>query len=163
MDDYLRVARAEGAALDEWKPEGFSLKLIFTAPGASTSSMAASTSAPAADDPDSVPPAFFPAARINFSPRLRIMSPTGLPFSSLGGLHLGVTGMCEVLDREGKVKSKRMVADFCTDLSSGLKIWKRDAAKTTTKVGSEEEGEEYLPPGTYVLPLSMKIPNSDRL
>ena len=143
---------AQKIFVNDWVPEAFSLKLVFTTSGTSVGP----------DDTDSCPPAFFPAARINFSPRLRITSPTGLPFSSLGGLHLGVTGMCETLDRDGNVKSKRMVADFCTDLSSGLKIWKRDAAKNMPK-GEEWEGEESLPPGTYVLPLSMKIPNSDRL
>lgn len=85
-------------------------------------------------------------------------------------MHLGVTGMCETLDVDGNVRSKRMIADFCIDLSSGLRIWKRDAESAmktaSNKMGCadlEEDGETRLPPGTYVLPLSMKVPNSDRL
>lgn len=70
--------------------------------------------------------------------------------------------MCETLDSEGNVKSKRMVADFCTDLSSGLRIWKRDAEAARSGT-NPAVGESRLPAGTYVLPLSMKIPNSDRL
>ena len=78
--------------------------------------------------------------------------------------------MCETLDTDGSVKSKRMIADSCTDLSSGLKIWKKDA-ETARRRGAlgklaqaeDDEEEARLPPGTYVLPLSMKIPNSDRL
>jgi hypothetical protein len=59
----------------------------------------------------------------------------------------------------------RLVADFCTDLSNGLKIWKRDAdavvASRPSATGTESQGR--LPPGTYVLPLSMKIPCSSKL
>lgn len=148
---------------DDWSATDFSLKLLFTFGNSSTSPSASSSSTDEEDH--SLPPAFFPSARISFSPRLRITSPNGLPYSSLGGMHLGVTGMCETLDGEGKVKSKRMIADFCIDLTSGLGIWKRDAQAARKRSGKEveEEGRERLPPGTYVLPLSMKIPNSDRL
>lgn len=148
---------------DQWAPVGFSLKLLFTAQGAG-SAQPASPDAPEQDD-HSLPPAFFPSARIAFSPRLRITSAEGLPYSSLGGMHLGVTGMCETLDEHGAVKTKRLVADFCIDLSSGLRIWKRDAEAAKRAAGeADREGvEPRMPPGTYVLPLSMKVPNSDRL
>ncbi|TNY21096.1 Proteophosphoglycan ppg4 [Rhodotorula diobovata] len=153
---------------DPWHGVDFSLKLLFTAGNAPTPN---SHTAPASDEPEhTLPPAFFPSQRISFSPRLRIASQAGLAFSSLGGMHLGVTGMCETLDGEGNVKSKRMIADFCIDLSSGLRIWKRDAdtarkaaAQKLGRVDLEDDGETRLPPGTYVLPLSMKVPNSDRL
>ena len=80
-----------------------------------------------------------------------------MPFDMLGGMQLGVTGVVEALDGRGKVIANRMVADFCTDLASGLKIWKRDADQ------ARDDGDEMLPAGTYRLPLSMKIPNSERL
>ncbi|BGO92962.1 hypothetical protein NBRC10512_006021 [Rhodotorula toruloides] len=154
---------------DPWHGTDFSLKLLFTTNNQPISTSHRSPTAP--EEPEqTLPPAFFPSQRISFSPRLRITSQNGLAFSSLGGMHLGVTGMCETLDEEGNVKSKRMIADFCIDLSSGLRIWKRDAEsvkKTASKkmgrVDLEEDGETRLPPGTYVLPLSMKVPNSDRL
>lgn len=152
---------------EDWAPVDFSLKLLFTNAnaGSSNSHSAADASSPDSDDDHTLPPAFFPSQRIAFSPRLRITSPEGLPFSSLGGMHLGVTGMCETLDPQGQIKNKRMIADFCIDLSSGLKIWKRDAQAARRARGKpdEPEGHERLPAGTYVLPLSMKIPNSDRL
>ncbi|GAA6058732.1 hypothetical protein JCM10212_003420 [Sporobolomyces blumeae] len=150
---------------DPWAGAEFSLKLLFT------SSNSASTSYGSAQEEaeNTLPPAFFPSQRISFSPRLRITSANGLAFSSLGGMHLGVTGMCETLDSDGQVKSKRMIADFCIDLSSGLQVWKRDA-DAARKAAAQRAGREYfddgetrLPPGTYVLPLSMKVPNSDRL
>ncbi|GAA6001683.1 hypothetical protein JCM10207_002265 [Rhodosporidiobolus poonsookiae] len=156
-----------GASADPWNGADFSLKLLFTSPN-STVPSSHSPSAPEEAD-HSLPPAFFPSQRIAFSPRLRITSAGGLAFSSLGGMHLGVTGMCETLDEDGQVKSKRMIADFCIDLSSGLRIWKRDAegakraAQKLGRVDLEDDGETRLPPGTYVLPLSMKVPNSDRL
>jgi hypothetical protein len=126
--------------------DDISLKLIFMALGSSE---------------DTLPPAFFPASRISFAPRLRIRARDGFPYSALGGMQLGVTGMYEMLDGAGKVTSKRMVADFCTDLSSGLEIWKRDAdaARQTQEVRSSD----MLPSGTYLLPLSLKLPQSDRL
>ncbi|GAA5849913.1 hypothetical protein JCM8547_000952 [Rhodosporidiobolus lusitaniae] len=154
---------------DPWNGADFSLKLSFTSGNAppATSTHAAPS---AAEADHTLPPAFFPSQRISFSPRLRITSQGGLAFSSLGGMHLGVTGMCETLDDDGNVKSKRMIADFCIDLSSGLRIWKRDAetakkvaAQKLGRVDLEDDGEVRLPPGTYVLPLSMKVPNSDRL
>ena len=157
---------------DPWNSVDFSLKLLFTSGNApAPSSQGASSAAAAQDEPEhTLPPAFFPSQRISFSPRLRIASQAGLAFSSLGGMHLGVTGMCETLDADGAVKSKRMIADFCIDLSSGLRIWKRDAdtarkaaAQRLGRVDLEDDGETRLPPGTYVLPLSMKVPNSDRL
>ncbi|GAA5899042.1 uncharacterized protein JCM6883_003518 [Sporobolomyces salmoneus] len=151
---------------DPWAGAEFSLKLLFTS-GNSSSSSSSSTQD---DHEQTLPPAFFPSQRISFSPRLRITSSNGLAFSSLGGMHLGVTGMCETLDTDGQVKSKRMIADFCIDLSSGLKIWKRDAdnarraaARRAGRVDDVDDGETRLPPGTYVLPLSMKVPNSERL
>ena len=73
-----------------------------------------------------------------------------------------------------------MIADFATDLTNGLKIWRRDAAPIvkeklriereyrTRKQYSSEELEkdswsEMLAPGTFMLPLSMKIPCSEKL
>lgn len=110
------------------------------------------------------PSGILPSQRISFSPRLRIASAAGLPFSSLGGMHLGVTGMCELLDDQGAVRSQRMIADFCIDLTSGLRVWKRDAEAAARHARSgAADGDVQLPPGTYVLPLSMKVPNSDRL
>lgn len=150
---------------DDWTPVDFNLKLLFTQAHAGASNSHSSSSSPSSED-HILPPAFFPSQRISFSPRLRITSPEGLPVAALGGMHLGVTGMCEVLDEQnGQVKSKRVIADFCIDLSSGLNIWRRDAQAARTRAGQapQAEGEESLPPGTYVLPLSMKIPNSDRL
>ncbi|GAA5967575.1 hypothetical protein JCM21900_003346 [Sporobolomyces salmonicolor] len=154
---------------DPWAGADFSLKLLFTS-GKSPTSNSQSSNFGADEADDTLPPAFFPSQRISFSPRLRITSAGGLVYSSLGGMHLGVTGMCEMLDDEGKVKSKRMIADFCIDLSSGLRIWKRDAEAARTaaaerlgRVDLDHDGEMRLPPGTYVLPLSMKVPNSDRL
>ncbi|GAA5950375.1 hypothetical protein JCM3765_004524 [Sporobolomyces pararoseus] len=151
---------------DPWAGTDFSLKLLFTSGNSSSSS----NSHPQDEGEQTLPPAFFPSQRISFSPRLRITSANGLAFSSLGGMHLGVTGMCETLDTDGSVKSKRMIADFCIDLSSGLKIWKRDAdnarkaaAQRAGRVDDVDETETRLPPGTYVLPLSMKVPNSERL
>ncbi|BGP44900.1 hypothetical protein JCM10450v2_000715 [Rhodotorula kratochvilovae] len=152
---------------DPWHGADFSLKLLFT----SGNVPVANSHSPTSEEPEhTLPPAFFPSQRISFSPRLRIASAAGLAFSSLGGMHLGVTGMCETLDGDGNVKSKRMIADFCIDLSSGLRIWKRDAetarkaaAQRLGRVDLEDDGDTRLPPGTYVLPLSMKVPNSDRL
>ncbi|GAA5870140.1 hypothetical protein JCM16303_001905 [Sporobolomyces ruberrimus] len=153
---------------DPWAGAEFSLKLLFTSGNSSSSPSSHCASPDEADQ--TLPPAFFPSQRISFSPRLRITSANGLAFSSLGGMHLGVTGMCETLDSDGQVKSKRMIADFCIDLSSGLKIWKRDAdnarkaaAHRAGRVDDVEDNETRLPPGTYVLPLSMKVPNSERL
>ncbi|GAA5994823.1 uncharacterized protein JCM10292_004375 [Rhodotorula paludigena] len=154
---------------DPWHGVDFSLKLLFTAGNQPVASSHSSSTAP--EEPEhTLPPAFFPSQRISFSPRLRVVSGDGLSFKSLGGMHLGVTGMCETLDEEGNVKSKRMIADFCIDLSSGLRIWKRDAetvrknaARRAGRPDDEDNGDTQLPPGTYVLPLSMKVPNSDRL
>ncbi|GAA5952666.1 hypothetical protein JCM10213_005219 [Rhodosporidiobolus nylandii] len=158
------------ASQDPWHGADFSLKLLFTSGSSSSSSSSLSPSTGPDDADHFLPPAFFPSQRISFSPRLRITSQGGLAYSSLGGMHLGVTGMCETLDDHGNVKSKRMIADFCIDLSSGLRIWKRDAenarkaaAQRLGRVDLEDDGEVKLPPGTYVLPLSMKVPNSDRL
>ncbi|KAM0793165.1 hypothetical protein ACM66B_000639 [Microbotryomycetes sp. NB124-2] len=149
-------------ASDDWCSTDFSLKLMFTQPA---SAGASQLSSPDAGDDHSLPPAFFPAARISFAPRLRISNPAGLPYSSLGGMHLGVTGMCEALNPDGTVRTKRMIADFCIDLTSGLGIWKRDAETARRRNGHapEQPGHERLPAGTYVLPLKMKIPDSDRL
>lgn len=130
----------------------FSLNLLFTADGTS----------------DPIPPSFYPSSRIYFSPQLRIPSPSGIPHSKLGGMHLGVTGTMELLDSSGKVKGKRVIADFTTDIGAGLNIWKRDAEKARRNAGiidknEDIDGEKFLPPGTYVLPLSMRIPRSDKL
>ncbi|GAA5870147.1 hypothetical protein JCM3774_002604 [Rhodotorula dairenensis] len=146
---------------DPWHGVDFSLKLLFT-PSATGGPRATPTGDESFES--TLPPAFFPSQRISFSPRLRIASAAGLPFSSLGGMHLGVTGMCEILDDQGGVRSQRMIADFCIDLTSGLRVWKRDAEAAARSARSHRaDGDVQLPPGTYVLPLSMKVPNSDRL
>ncbi|GAA5980183.1 hypothetical protein JCM10908_001565 [Rhodotorula pacifica] len=146
---------------DPWQGVDFSLKLLFT-----PSATGGGRASPNGDESleSTLPPAFFPSQRISFSPRLRIASAAGLPFSSLGGMHLGVTGMCEILDEQGAVRSQRMIADFCIDLTSGLRVWRRDAEAAARQSRTATKDEDVrLPPGTYVLPLSMKVPNSDRL
>ena len=141
----------------------------------------------------SAPPAFFPNQRVAFSPRLRVNQAKGLrvyiPSTSrseaeevplegqerLCGLMLAVTGVAEILapSKNGRppvVKSTRLVADFCTDLSNGVKIWQKDAAMVISnrRTGASQSrrrrrGVNTLPPGTYVLPLSMKIPASEKM
>lgn len=73
-----------------------------------------------------------------------------------------------------------MIADFATDLTNGLKIWRRDAAsivkeklrierqwrahyKLPTEDLDDPHWEDMLAPGTFMLPLSMKIPCSEKL
>lgn len=150
------------------------------------------------DPASSAPPAFFPLQRVSFAPQLKIKTAGGVPLAlgakassskrdGIAGMMLGVTGVLEVLDEEkakksGKeiVKTQRMIADFATDLTNGLKIWRRDAApivKEKLRVEREyrakrgfpvddlEDGswDEMLAPGTFMLPLSMKIPCSEKL
>lgn len=105
----------------------------------------------------------------------------------VAGMMLGVTGMLEVIDvdkskRSGKevLKTTRMIADFATDLTNGLRIWRRDAApivKEKLRVErqwrhahdfpsedlDDPSWDEILAPGTFMLPLSMKIPCSEKL
>jgi hypothetical protein len=102
-------------------------------------------------------------------------------------MSLSVTGVVETLQTSRSsstptVKSTRLIADFCTDLTSGIKIWQRDAQTVVTqkqekrdaqaaatdkqekrKAKSPARDPARLPAGTYVLPLSMKIPASDQL
>ena len=78
------------------------------------------------------------------------------------------------------IRSQRMIADFATDLTNGLKIWRRDASpivKEKIKIErqwrqkynlneedlDDQRWDEMLAPGTFMLPLSMKIPCSDKL
>lgn len=78
------------------------------------------------------------------------------------------------------IRSQRMIADFATDLTNGLRIWRRDAAPIVKEKLKVERNwrakydlpcddlddscwEEMLAPGTFMLPLSMKIPCSDKL
>lgn len=78
------------------------------------------------------------------------------------------------------MKSQRMIADFATDLTNGLRIWRRDASpivKEKIKIErqwrakynlpqddlDDSRWDEMLAPGTFMLPLSMKIPCSDKL
>lgn len=73
--------------------------------------------------------------------------------------------MVEILEK-GRIKSQRMICDFTTDLSSGLAIWRKDAVNAMTFDRGEEVGEGVdivLPAGTYVLPLSLRIPKSNKL
>lgn len=146
-----------------WDQDAFSLSLSFTGNLSSPSSSSAS---------DSAPPAFFPQQRVGFSPRLKVRSSKGLPLSLIGGMTLGVTGCVSVplLDRstgrqvvdpttgEPRWKSKRVHVDFVTDLTPGLEIWKADA-----EAAAGRGAREVLPMGTYVLPLSMRIPASEKL
>lgn len=132
---------------------------------------------------DQAPPAFFPLQRISFSPRLRISNKSGLAIAGppsdevehdreqVTSMLLGVTGVIETLSN-GRVKARRVIADYVTDLTSGVNIWRRDAeavvakkrrAKGLTPLEPEADGSAVLPPGTYVLPLSMRIPTSDKL
>jgi hypothetical protein len=85
----------------------------------------------------------------------------------LCGMALSVAGVVEILGTSKNssapvVQSTRLIADFCTDLSSGIKIWQRDA-HTVKKRSKTPRDPGRLPAGTYVLPLSMKIPASDQL
>lgn len=150
------------------------------------------------DASSTAPPAFFPLQRVSFAPQLKIKTPGGvylaLPSSKkrrtrdgIAGMMLGVTGIVEVLDAEkskktGKevVRTQRMIADFATDLTNGLKIWRRDAApivkeklrverqwrahhQLPTEDLDDPSWDEMLAPGTFMLPLSMKIPCSEKL
>lgn len=87
-----------------WTPD-FSLNLLFTSEGTL----------------EETPPSFYPSARIFFSPQLRIESSNGIPYSSLGGMSLGVVGLIEIL-QNGKVKSQRILADFTTDIGAVSKF-----------------------------------------
>ncbi|KAI5476087.1 hypothetical protein MNV49_000459 [Pseudohyphozyma bogoriensis] len=121
--------------------DGFSIRLFFITDASQT---------PSDDDGHLLPPAFFPVSKISFAPRLRVTNPDGLPYSALGGMHLGVTGMCEMLNPDGSIKTKGMIADFCTDLTAGLAIWKRDAeaAMTPAQRIAAESHKGRLPTGT---------------
>lgn len=125
------------------------------------------------------PAAFFPGQRVAFSPRLRVLQNGGVqldPFLTgrregqayadctpeserICGLMLGVTGVVETLAPSPHpaaspvVVSSRTIADYCTDLSSGMKIWHNDASG----------GSASLPSGTFVLPLSLRIPESNKM
>lgn len=145
---------------DDWTAQDFSLKLVFRDAGAKDNNSQQQ------DDDHAVPPAFFPSQRIAFAPRMRVERREGLSFAAFGGMQLGVTGMCEILDPStGAVLNKRMIADFCIDLTPGLQCWKRDAQTVRRRKGlpDEEPGNERLYPGTYSLPLSMKVPVTNRL
>ena len=142
------------------------IKLLFTVPGAPASTPEA-------------PPAFFPLQRVTFSPSLKVVKSGGMAVAAplresaeetdaapsdeveLASMLLGVTGVLETL-QDGRVVNRRIVADFCTDLTAGLAIWRRDAC-TSLRARSRPTSGDRLPAGTYVLPLSMRIPCSDRL
>lgn len=169
------------APFAEWDQTSFSLSVAFTG-----AIYRPQLSPPEPDHDGTAPPAFFPLQRVGFSPQLKVHSrhPTqsaGLPLSLIGGMTLGVTGVVgvPVVDRKTgrqardartnlkKWKTQRVVVDFVTDLSHGLETWKADAAfatqATTGAALKELDGQAVLPPGTYILPLSMKIPASDKL
>lgn len=139
------------------------------------------------------PPAFFPGQRISFSPKLRVLQKSGLrldpcvmstknggvldevyevPHPSeerLCGMMLGLTGVVEMLNPPSKsnpqstVKSSRVIADYCTDLTSGMKVWHRDASMAEKNRSGRLTNRKRLPCGTYVLPLTMRLPNSEKL
>ena len=152
---------------------------------------------------DMAPAAFFPCQRVAFAPKLLLtgaplrIASNLLPSSStsssdpvdetsgemrLCGMMLSVTGVVEILgapsrsakSTERVVKSSRLIADFCTNLTDGIKIWQKDANMVTVRKEQEDtehpprkrkrsHRKDYLPVGSYVLPLSMKIPASDQL
>lgn len=175
---YLRDALSPQLARpsqDRWDQNAFSLSVAFT--GAIYRSHLEGD----LETDGTAPPAFFPLQRVGFSPQLKVHSAAGgLPLSLVGGMTLGVTGVVSVphLDRftgrqlrdsrtgSRKWRSQRVVVDFVTDLSHGLETWKADAEYATTAAGGHMamlDGQGILPPGTYILPLSMKIPASEKL
>ncbi|PLW36996.1 hypothetical protein PCANC_13997 [Puccinia coronata f. sp. avenae] len=166
---------------NEWDQTSFSLSVAFTG-----SIYRPQMSHPESEHDCTAPPAFFPLQRVGFSPQLKVHSRlppqmAGFPLSLIGGMTLGVTGVVgvPVVDRKTgrqardahtnakKWKTQRVVVDFVTDLSHGLETWKADAefaTQATSGVHLDQlDGQAVLPPGTYILPLSMKIPASDRL
>ncbi|KAG0146360.1 hypothetical protein CROQUDRAFT_671220 [Cronartium quercuum f. sp. fusiforme G11] len=177
--DYLRDAISTPLALppplDRWDQSAFSLSVAFTG------ALYRSQLEDEAEADGTAPPAFFPLQRVGFSPQLKVHSSSaGLPLSLVGGMTLGVTGVVSVpmLDRTTgrqvrdsrtggrKWRTQRIVVDFVTDLSHGLETWKADAEFATMAAGgslSTLNGQGILPPGTYILPLSMKIPASEKL
>ncbi|KAI7966037.1 hypothetical protein MJO29_001785 [Puccinia striiformis f. sp. tritici] len=167
--------------LNEWDQTSFSLSVAFTG-----AIYRPQMSYPESEHDCTAPPAFFPLQRVGFSPQLKVHSrhlpqAAGFPLSLIGGMTLGVTGVVgvPVLDRKTgrqardsrtnakKWKTQRVVVDFVTDLSHGLETWKADAEFATQASSgvslNQLDGHAVLPPGTYILPLSMKIPASDRL
>lgn len=160
---------------DRWDQSAFSLSVAFT--GAIYRSQLEGEQ----EADGTAPPAFFPLQRVGFSPQLKVHSSAGgLPLSLIGGMTLGVTGVVSVpvIDRatgrqardlrsgSRKWRSQRVVVDFVTDLSHGLDTWKADAEYATNAAGGSMatcDGQGILPPGTYILPLSMKIPASEKL
>lgn len=164
----------------------------------SSASSSGSTPTTPSSEEQSAPPAFFPLQRVSFAPQLKIKTQGGVPLAmnntaakgdehGISGMMLGVTGTVEVLDAEKSrktgrdvIKSQRMIADFATDLTNGLRIWRRDASPIVKEKISverqwrrkyglaeddldDERWDEMLAPGTFMLPLSMKIPCSDKL
>ncbi|MBW0535990.1 hypothetical protein O181_075705 [Austropuccinia psidii MF-1] len=179
--DKVLPQPAEPLTLDQWDQSSFSLSVAFT--GAIYRPQ--STEIDAEHD-GTAPPAFFPLQRVGFSPQLKVHSRhsphmAGLPLSLIGGMTLGVTGVVGVpaIDRKAakqareprtnlkKWKTQRVVVDFVTDLSHGLETWKSDAEFATQSSSGYSlhslDGQAILPPGTYILPLSMKIPASEKL
>ncbi|KAA1098008.1 hypothetical protein PGT21_026537 [Puccinia graminis f. sp. tritici] len=167
--------------LNEWDQTSFSLSVAFTG-----AIYRPQMSYPESEHDCTAPPAFFPLQRVGFSPQLKVHSRhppqiAGFPLSLIGGMTLGVTGVVgvPVVDRKTgrqardsrtnvkKWKTQRVVVDFVTDLSHGLETWKADAEYATQASSgvplNQLDGQAVLPPGTYILPLSMKIPASDRL
>lgn len=167
--------------LNEWDQTSFSLSVAFTG-----AIYRPQMSHPESEHDSTAPPAFFPLQRVGFSPQLKVHSrhlpqAAGFPLSLIGGMTLGVTGVVgvPVVDRKTgrqaresrtnakKWKTQRVVVDFVTDLSHGLETWKADAEFATQASSgvplNQLDGQAVLPPGTYILPLSMKIPASDRL
>jgi hypothetical protein len=64
------------------------------------------------------------------------------------------------LDDQGAVRSQRMIADFCIDLTSGLRVWKRDAEAGAGKFSHRRSelgtfmlsGKTYVPGGSCTSP-----------
>lgn len=130
------------------------------------------------------PAAFFPGQRLGFSPKLRVLQKGGVRLDPavlahrktaehdrfqlpahpdeerLCGMMLGLTGVAEILHpNTSAVQSTRIIADYSTDLSSGMKVWHRDATVASRKRAHRQR----LPCGTYVLPLTMRLPSAERL
>ncbi|KAI9629702.1 hypothetical protein KEM48_012766 [Puccinia striiformis f. sp. tritici PST-130] len=144
--------------LNEWDQTSFSLSVAFTG-----AIYRPQMSYPESEHDCTAPPAFFPLQRVGFSPQLKVHS-RHLPQAADRK-----TGRQARDSRTNakKWKTQRVVVDFVTDLSHGLETWKADAEFATQASSgvslNQLDGHAVLPPGTYILPLSMKIPASDRL
>lgn len=175
------------AALDE---EQINLRRLDIPQDALTFDVSVGNNSSNPDSTEPGPAAFFPGQRLAFSPRLRVVQKGGVRLDPcvssrktpadaieqahpneerLCGMMLGLVGVAETLSQpldknssssEPTVRSSRVIADYCTDLTSGMKVWHRDA--TMARSGRRSH-RRRLPCGTYVLPLTMRLPSAERL